>query len=140
VGYQGVACDIESRDDFLGWWGCEQWTWTSQTVDTTFLGPSLGSIKFECGNSIPQIEFFLTANSSGLMLLSSANTIIGLVTENKINFESQNLTAELSVYGSARMGIDQILRVELYFINSSTTLTEVARGRFILARHFKDCM
>ena len=139
VGYEGIACEIESRDRFLGWWGCEQWTWTSQIGDSLFQGASLGSIKFECGNNIPKIEFFPTPSSNGLMLLNSSNKIVGEVTNNKINFELQYLTTEVTVYGSARLGIDRILRIELYIFNPATSFTEVARGTFTLYRQLKDC-
>lgn len=138
VGYEGIACDIESRDDFLGWWNCQQWTWTSQMVDSTFLGPLLGSIKFECGNSVPEIELFPTVNSNGLMLLNSNNKIVGQVTQKMINFDLQYLP-EVSVYGSASLGDDLILNLELYFLNLTTSETEVAKGKFAIYRHLKDC-
>lgn len=138
VGYEGVACEIESRDGFLGWWSCEEWTWTSQTVDSTFQGPLLGLIKFDCGNSIPEVEVFPTENSNGLMLLSSNNIIVGEVTNKTINFELQYLP-DVSVYGSAILGNDRMLNIELYFLNLTTMLTEVAKGKFSIYRHHKDC-
>lgn len=139
LGYEGSSCEMESRDRFLGWWGCEQWTWTSQIGDTTFQGPSLGSIKFECGNSIPEIELIPAERSSGLMSLTSENRIIGQVAEKMINFELQNFAAEVQVYGSASIGTDGTLNIELYFFNSTTSDTERARGIFTIYRHLKDC-
>ncbi len=138
VGYEGIACEIESRDGFLGWWACEEWTWTSQTIDSTFQGPLLGSIKFECGNSIPEIEFFPTASSSGLMLLKTNNRIVGQVTRKTINFELQYLPG-FSVYGSAKLGNDRMLNIELYFYNLATSSSEVVKGKFSIYRYLKDC-
>ena len=139
VGYEGIACEIESRDRFLGWWGCEEWTWSSKVGELPVQGFLPGSIKFECGNYVPDIELFPTANSSGLMLLSSSKRIVGQVTYNKINFELQNLTTEVTVYGSASLDVDRILSVELYIFNPTTSFTEVAKGTFTLFRHLKDC-
>jgi hypothetical protein len=138
VGYEGATCEIESRDAFLGWWSCEEWTWTSEAGDLIFQGPLLGSVKFECGNRVPEIELFSTENSNGLMLLNSANRLVGQVTGKTINFELQFFIG-VSVYGSAILDDDRIVRIELYFLNLTTSVTEVAKGRFRIARHWKDC-
>jgi hypothetical protein len=136
-GYEGITCETEMRDRFLGGWGCEQWTWVSQIGDSTFQGPMLGNIKFECGNSIPEVELFPRKN--GLMLLSLDNRIVGQVTEKTINFELQYSSPGVSVYGSASLGDDLNLSLELYFLNHTTSLTEVASGTFRIYRHIKDC-
>ncbi len=138
VGYEGVACEIKSRDGFLAWWSCEQWTRVSEHVDTTFQDPLLGSIKIDCGNSVPEIVLYPTENSNGLMLLNSGNKIVGQVTGKMINFELQSFT-EFSVHGSATMIDDQNLSLELNFLQFATSSTEVARGKFILFRHWDEC-
>ena len=140
-GYEGFACDIESRNGFLGWWSCEQWTWTSEIGDSIFQGGQLGSLKFDCGDSIPEVVLFPTENSSGLMLLHSDNRIVGRVTENIINFESQSIFPQIpysKVYGSARQD-GPSLNIELYLFNPSTSLTEIVRGEFSILRYHKDC-
>jgi len=139
VGYEGIGCDIESRDRFLGWWSCEQWTWTPKFGDSLVTGFLPATIKFECGSTIPEIELFPTTNSSGLMLLSSSNRIIGQVSKNTINFELQYLTTEVTVYGSASLGGDQILSIQLNVYNPETSFTEIANGTFTIFRHFKEC-
>jgi len=136
-GFEGVACETESRCRFIGWWSCDQWTSASQIGGTPTPGVLPGSIKFEEGYNIFEVELFPTENSSGLMLLSSDNRIVGQVTKNTINFESQYLSTEVKVYGSARLGEDRYLSIELFLSNTSTSLTEVARGTFTLARNIK---
>jgi len=108
AGYEGIGCDLESRDNFLGWWACEQWTW--KTKDSIYAGAVPGTLKFECGSSVPEIKIFPTANSSGLMLLKSSNKIVGEISNNSINFEEQYIAPEVSVYGSAWLGGDRILK------------------------------
>ena len=138
AGYEGIACDFESRDDFLGWWSCQEWIWTSEVGDSIFQGPMLGSIKFDCGNSIPEVEIFPTVNSNGLMLLNPANRLVGQVTNNTINFDLQSFN-EVSVFGSATLGDDRTISLELNFLNLTTSVTEVAKGKFTIYRFWKDC-
>ncbi len=135
IGYEGFSCETVSRDRFLGWWSCQQWTSASQIGGTPVPGFLPGSIKFERAYNIHEVELFATENSDGLMLLSSNNRILGQVTANTINFEIPDLTIESTVYGSARLGTDRILSIELFFFNSATSLTEVAKGTFTLARN-----
>jgi len=138
-GYEGVACETESRCRFLGWWGCDQWTSTSQIVGSTASGILPASIKIEKGINIYEVELFPTESSNGLMLLSSDNRIIGQVTENTINFEFQHLTTQRTVYGSASFNNDnRNLSIELYFSNPNALITEVAKGTFRIARFWKD--
>ena len=140
-GYEGIACEIESRDSYLGWWSCEQWTWTSEVGDSIFPGPMLGSFKFECGDSIPEIEIFPTENSNGLMLLNSANRIVGQVTKNTINFETQILFPQnpyTTVSGSASRN-GPVINIELFLFNPTTSFTEVVKGKLTIARFLKDC-
>lgn len=138
IGYEGIACETESRCRFIGWWSCDQWTSTSPIGSSPTPGVILGNVKFEEGFNTFEVELFATERSNGLMLLNSINRIIGQVTENTINFESQNLTIESTVYGSASLGENRTLSIELYFYNSATSLTEVARGSFTLARNIKE--
>ncbi len=138
AGYEGDACNIESRDDFLGWWTCEQWTWTSEIGDSTFEGPSLGLMKFDCGNNISKVEIYPTENSNGLMLLNSGNRLVGQVKNDSITLALQSFS-EVSVYGSASLGDDRIISLELYVQNHSTALTELAKGKFSIYRPWKDC-
>ncbi len=137
-GYEGISCEVESRDGFLGWWGCEQWTWTSALGDSTFYAPSLGSIKYECGNSTPELIMFATPNSNGLMLLNPEYRLLGQVTQNTLNFELQSFT-DVSIYGSARLVDSRTMSVELFVTNLNTSVTEVAVGRFTIYRYWKDC-
>lgn len=139
-GYEGIACETKSRDRFLGWWSCLQWTRVSQVGGSPAPGFLPGSIKFECGNKIPEIELFPTETSSGLMLLGSDNRIVGQVSENTINFKLQYLSTEVTVNGSVSLGDDRVLNVELFFFNSTTSRTEIARGTFTLLRNIRDCM
>lgn len=136
-GYEGIACETISRDRFLGWWGCEQWTSSSQIGGSPTSGFLPGSIKFEEGYNIDEVELFPTEGSSGLMLVSSNNRIVGQVIENSINIEFQYLIIEGTVYGSASLGDDQILSIELFVFNPSTSLTEFAKGTFTLLRNIK---
>lgn len=140
-GYEGSTCETESRDRFLGWWACEEWTWTDGIGGEKNTGFLPASMKFECGNSVPDVKLFPTANSNGLLLLNSNNKIEGQVTKFTINFELQNLTNEVAVYGSASLGNDRILSVTLRHFNSTTSVTEVARGTFTLYRNINtnDC-
>ena len=138
-GYEGITCETEIRCRYLGWWGCDQWTFASHIGGTPTPGFTPASIKFEQGVNIFEVELFPTANSDGLMLLSSDHRMVGQVTENTINFELQYLTTERAVYGSASLGDDdRILSIELYFFNPTTSITEVARGTFRIARFWKD--
>jgi len=137
-GYEGLGCQIESRNGFLGWWSCQEWTLTSGSSDTTYTGPLLGSIKFECGDSIPEVEFFPTDNSTGLMLLSSDNRVVGEVTRKTIDFGIQYFTG-VSVQGASRLGSDRILTVELDVVNTTTLVRETAIGKFTLFRNIEDC-
>lgn len=137
-GYEGITCETESRCRFIGWWSCNQWTWASQIGGSPTPGFLPASIKIEEGHNIFEVEFFPTENSSGLMLLSSDNRIVGKVTENTINFELQYLTTGGTVYGSASLGDNRILSIELYLFNPTTSFTEVARGTFTLARNIKE--
>lgn len=137
-GFEGIACEYESRCRFIGWWNCVQWTMAPQIGGATTPGALPGSIKIEKGFNVNLVEFFPTENSDGLMLLSSNNSVTGQVTENTINFELQNLTTERTVYGSAIFGDDQIFRMELFFFNPETSLTEVAKGTFRVARYIKE--
>jgi hypothetical protein len=138
-GYEGLTCETESRCRFMGWWGAEKWTRASQIGGSPIPGFLPGNLKFEEGNNIHEVELFPTESSSGLMLLSSENRIVGQVTENTINFELQYLTTEGTVYGSASLDdISRILCVELYFFNPTTSFTEVASGTFFLVRNIKQ--
>lgn len=139
VGYEGAACDIESREIFLGWWGCQEWTWASPPGSTPVQGFVPGSIKFECGSNIPQIELFSTPNSDGLLRLSSDKRIVGLVSRNAINFQAQNITPDITIQGSATLDNDRILTINLLFFNSATSTTELVKGTFTLYRHIKQC-
>ncbi|MEM7105255.1 MAG: hypothetical protein AAF502_19105 [Bacteroidota bacterium] len=138
-GYEGITCETESRCRFLGWWNCDQWTYSSQIGGPPIPGFTPASIKFEQGFNIFEVELFPTERSNGLMLLSSDTRIVGQVTENTINFEFQYLTTERTVYGSASLGDDdRILSIELYLFNPATSFTEVARGTFRISRYWKD--
>lgn len=132
-GYEGIACETESRCRLIGWWGCNQWTIDGSPTP----GFLPASIKFEEGNKISEVKLFPTENSSGLMLLSSSNRIIGQVKENRITFESQQIP-QGTVYGSASLGANRILSIVLYLFNPTTSFTEVARGTFTLARNLKE--
>lgn len=138
TGYEGKACETESRCKLIGWWGCEEWTSASQIGGTPIPMSTLGSIKFEEGFKTSEVELFPTESSNGLLLLNSNTKIIGQVTENSINFELQNLTNQRTVYGSASLGNVQYLRIQLYLFNPETSLTEVAKGTYILARSLKE--
>ncbi len=139
VGYEGFTCQTESRDHFLGWWSCEEWSWASQIGGSPVAGALPGSIKFECGISTPEIKMFPTENSSGLMLLNSSNRIAGQVSQKTINFDLQYLTTEVTVHGSASLDINRILNIELFVFNPATSLTEEAKGTFTFFRHIDDC-
>jgi len=137
-GYEGITCETESRCRFLGWWSCDQWTIVSQPGASPTPVLTRGSIKVEEGFNIVEIELFPTENSSGLMLLSSDDTIVGQVTGHTINFEFQYLSPERTVYGSASLGeSDRIFSIELYLFNPTTSFTEIVRGSFRLARNWK---
>lgn len=136
-GYEGSTCEDEIRNRFLGWWGCEQWTSASQIGGTPVPGFTPASIKFEKGFNIFEVELFPTENSSGLLLLSSENRIVGQVTANTITFELQYLTSERSIYGSASLDTG-VLSFELYLFNPTTSLTEEVRGTFRLHRRWND--
>ncbi len=140
-GYEGITCETASRDRFLGWWGCEQWTIAPQIGGTpvpgVLPGPSLSnSLKFEEGYKVNEIELFPTENSNGLMLLRSDKRITAQITENTFNIELQYLTTEVTVYGSASLDTDsRILSVELFVFNPITTFTQVVKGSFFLVRN-----
>jgi len=137
-GYEGVTCETVSRCRFIGWWGCVQWTSTSQVGGSPTAGFTPASIKMEEGFNIFEVELFPTENSNGVMLLSSEKRIVGDVTQNKINFELQYLTTENTVYGSASLDDNRILSIELNFFNTNTSVTDVARGTFTLTRNIKE--
>ena len=137
-GYEGITCETESRCRLLGWWSCQEWTSTSQMGGTT-TGVTLGSIKLVEGFDILEVEFSPTENSSGLMLLSSDDRIVGQVIGSTINIELQYISPERTVYGSANVGDSgSTLSFELYFSNTTTSATEVVRGFFRIARFWKD--
>ena len=138
IGYEGVACETESRCRFIGWWGCKQWTITSHNGGSTTSDLNLGSVKFEEGFNAFEVELFPIESSNGLMLLTTVDKVVGQVTGKRINFELQQLTNQRTVYGSAVLGDDLILRMELFLFNPITSLTEVAKGTFILARSLKE--
>lgn len=137
-GFEGIACETESRCRFIGWWGCNQWTSAARIGGSPMPGFLPGSIKFEEGFNVNEVELFPTENSDGLMLLPSSKRVVGQVTENTINFELQYLTIEGTVYGSASLSNNQILSMELYLFNPTTSLTEVAKGTFRLTRFIKQ--
>lgn len=136
-GYEGIDCETQSRCRFIGWWGCSQWTITSQMAGLQTPGFLPATLKIEEGYNINEIELFPTENSNGLMLLRSDKRIIGKVTGKTINFELQNITAESTVYGAASLG-DNLLTMELIHFNSITAITEEARGTFFLTRNIKE--
>ena len=112
---------------------------TSKKDDPPIIGDLPGTIKFECGNTVPEIHLFPTENSSGLLLLSSDDILVGRVTGKTIHFENQYLTNEVSVHGSAILESEPIFRMELIFSNSTTSLTTKVSARFTLARLLKHC-
>ena len=128
-GYEGITCETEIRNRFIGWWDCDQWTSASQMGDSPSPGFIPAVITIAEGYNILEVELFPTERSSGLMLLSSDNRIVGQVTERTINFEFQDLSTAGTVYGSASL-VDRILSIELHVFNLTTSLTEVARGTF----------
>lgn len=134
-GYEGITCENEIRCRYLGWWSCQEWTWASQIGGSPTPGFTPGTIKFEEGYNISDVELFPTENSSGLMLLSSGTRIVGQVTENTINFGSQGT----AFYGSGSLSNSgSVLIIELYHFNPTTSLTEVTRGTFLLYRKWKN--
>lgn len=137
-GYEGITCETVSRCRFMGWWGCDEWTSTSHIGGTPTPGVLPASMKFEEGYNIFEVELFPTESSNGLLLLSSGKRIVGKVSENKIDFELQYISSQRTVNGSASLGFDRILRIELFFNDTTTSSTEVARGTFRLARHIKE--
>lgn len=137
-GYEGAKCKTESRCRFMGWWNCSQWTISSQADGSTTPGFLPGSVKFESGQNIYEVELFPTENSNGLMLLSSDNIVVGKVTENTINFELQYLINGSTVHGTASLGENRVLNIELALSNPMTSLTETAKGTFLLARNIKE--
>ncbi len=135
VGYEGITCETESRDRFLGWGACEEWSWTDGIGGTQTIGFLPASLKFDCGSTVPEVEIFPTATSNGLLLLNSTNKIVGQVSKNTINFDLQYITNDVSVFGTASLGSDQVLTFELRHFNSTTSVTQLARGTFTLFRN-----
>lgn len=127
-GYEGIKCETEIRDRFLGGWDVDEWTSASQIGGSPVHGFLPGAIRLKEGYNILEVELYTTDRNSGLMLVSSDNRIVGQVTENKINFEYQQ-THQGTFYGSASLD-DRILSIELYLFNPNTSLTEEARGTF----------
>ena len=128
-GYEGIACETEIRDRFLGTWDVLEWTSASQIGGSPVPGFSPGAIRLKEGFNILEVELYTEYRYSGLMLYSSDERISGNITENTINFEFQDLITEGTVYGSASLDAG-ILSIELYLFNSTTSLTEEARGTF----------
>ena len=129
-GYEGTSCETEIRDRFLGTWDVIQWTTASQIDGSPVHGFEPGAIVFEEAFNILNVNLFTRELWSGMMLVNSGEKVLGQVTENTINFELQYLTIERTVYGSAILGDDRMLSIELYLSNSTTSLTEVAKGTF----------
>ncbi len=137
-GYEGISCETQSRCRFMGWWGCSQWTSTSQIGGTPIPQDQLGNIKIEEGSKVNEVILFPTENNSGLMLLNTSNVIVGQVKENTINFESQYLSNGSSVYGSVSLNDDMVFSFELFVFNPNTSLTQEAKGTFFLVRNIKQ--
>ena len=137
-GYEGISCETQSRCRFMGWWGCSQWTSTSQIGGMPIPQDQLGNIKIEGGNNINEVILFPTENANGLMLLNTNNIIVGQVTENTINFESQFLSNGNSVHGSVSLDDNMVFSFELFVFNPITSLTQEAKGTFFLVRNIKQ--